>query len=82
MTTQSREREGKRRKPKFKVGQVVAWCSSDGEPLLYLQIKAFCWDRENELRYTFDVHQESWADYLCPNEKLLRPLTARERGHD
>ena len=68
-------------KPRFLVGEVVAWVASggDGTALAYYQVAAFFYDQENTLRYTFRP-TDNTASSLCPVEECIRKLTAREIG--
>lgn len=70
----------KRKKPKFRVGQVVAWCSGGGKPLAYYRIASFFFDSEDRLRYTFNIEFGQLTNALCPVESLLRALNKGERG--
>ena len=69
--------KGKRRKPKFQVGQVVAVFLGiekiAPECVDFHKIKGFHFDGNDEIRYTF-VNSRT----LCPVEEILRPLTNKE----
>lgn len=70
-----------KRKAKFRAGQVVAIWDEDGSVPMFYRIRGFFLDSSDEIRYTFEARKgDSLADSLQPVEKLLRPLTAREKG--
>lgn len=72
------------RKPKFKIGQVVAiWGQAHSENPEYFRIASFFFDQRDALRYTFvgSVAGRPYANSLCPTEEILRALTAKEKGH-
>lgn len=67
----------KRKQPKFRVGQVVAWTVNGAVALAYYQVSSFFFDQEDELRYKFR-HTDSVASALCPIESCVRALTPSE----
>ena len=69
-----------RRKPKFEIGEVVAWCpASFDKPSAYYQIASFFFDEDDAIRYTFRVVDGVSAS-LCPIEECVRSLNSRELG--
>lgn len=72
------------RKPKFKIGQVVAiWGKDSRQEPEYFRIASFFFDQRDALRYTFavSVAGRPYPSSLCPTEEILRALTAKEKGH-
>lgn len=70
------------KKPKFRVGQVVAWVGDRKatRALGYYRIKSWYRTTDGEIRYTFGGNLKGYEEALCPVEEVLRPLTKRERG--
>lgn len=74
------------RKPKFRVGQVVALWRDTGIPRgsavpVFYRIKATFLDHTGEIRYNFEARGgDTNAAVLCPVESLLTALTASEIG--
>lgn len=79
MTPRPSLTRARRRKPKFRRGQVISTCGSQYFRSLlppYWKIVAIRWDRTEQFVYL--CCQDERGPWVA--EKMLRPLTKREKG--